>query len=650
MYKRQINLIVVLALCLLFTTGAFALDYSGSQGNEATFETLQEARESGPAAVADLETNTTKTFISHPVLNGYPEGTTFVYRSANLFGGRAAARLNTNILVFSDQHFEEKDAALAYLKGLGVIDIIDQAVGSVILVTPADPAAGFGQADQKNYYALQTAICAQKASETDADGNVLSYSDAEYFGGYGYLYVIGIDGGASFLNDYIASEFDYVSRIAGMLLINGKMEAIRNVAKFVPVYLVNADASVVDKYIKANNAEAYSEEGNSKTYFNQQFPLQKVIVASDSNPNVANYIKDAYYNMMIKAMRLPIVKQGLYSAGTPYQGYSFDQAPYSLFPRNAAINGVTEDGIYLIRHDEERFSDVQSQTGAYLQTWFEYLPEEVKNGTAPDGTIPLILANHGGGDDPRLYIDENGFLELAGKERVAIVAGEHMAMWMTQGIPGTPSFVMQAEGLGRALCTLVKYMLDTYPALDASRVYVTGYSMGGSATYMSIYEEPTLFAAAAPMASAGAPATDEQSAKFDSVDLPFMITTSGYDFAGMNAAAGTINVRYEETINSFLGFNGLKTIDAFDYAKYPVNGFKADKLVVTTVNGEYKNFDWSFVNADGAPMVKLNFTEGLVHGLYPEYANIFWNYVKCFSRNQETKAIEYNPYVNANMY
>ena len=56
------------------------------------------------------------------------------------------------------------------------------------------------------------------------------YSDAEYFGGSGNTYVVGIDGGATFLNNYVASTFDYVGRIAGMLLINGKMDNIRQVA------------------------------------------------------------------------------------------------------------------------------------------------------------------------------------------------------------------------------------------------------------------------------------------------------------------------------------------------------------------------------------------------------------------------------------
>ena len=151
--KKTLSLLLVLIL-VLSIGNALALGYTGSQGNEATFELLEEARISGPIAVANLETNVGKYFVSHPVLDGYPEGTTYVYRSANLYGGRASARQNTNLVVFTEQSFESKDAAYAYLESLGLIAIADEAIGSVVLVTPSNPETGFSAADQKYYYAL----------------------------------------------------------------------------------------------------------------------------------------------------------------------------------------------------------------------------------------------------------------------------------------------------------------------------------------------------------------------------------------------------------------------------------------------------------------------------------------------------------------
>ncbi len=642
MSKKRISFVITLALAaaLVLPLSVFALNYSGSQGNTATFETLEETRLSSPKAVANLETNVGKAFKSHPVLDAYPKGTTYVYRSPNLNGGRAAARLNTDILVFAEKAFADKGAALKYIDDLGLIDIINQAIGSVILVTPADLKAGFGQADQKNYYALQTAMLAQKASERA--GTVTTYySDAEYFGGFGYTYVIGIDGGATFLNNYVAGTFDYVSRIAGMLLVNGKMDSIRAVASLVPTYLVNAPDSVVEKYKKANGTDAYARTGEVETFYNQALPLKKVVVASDAYPDLGKYIKDAYYNLFIKAMRVPVVKGGLYTASTPYQGYGLDQAPYSLCDRNAVINGATEDGIQFLRRTDERFGDVKTIDGEYLQTWFEYLPKEVLNNTAPKGSVPLILAMHGSGDDPRGFVDEAGLLEIAGKERLAVVAPEHQYIFWTQ--QGNKYL----EGIELTVIPrLVRYVLKTYPALDPSRVYVTGYSMGGYATFKAVHGDASLFAAAVAMAGMGYTPTEEQAAQFDKIDMPIMMTTSTNDLGVVfDQSVWGIGSSYQGQLPLFLGYNGMKKIEKFDFASYPVSGFKADKVVSLRLNGEYGNTTWYLNNDKGVPMVALTVTENLVHALYPEYAKLMWEFAKHYSRNQGTGAIEYAPFV-----
>lgn len=425
MLKKTLSLILATALACS-AGSALALNYSGSQGNEATFELLEEARVSAPAAVQHLELNESKTFVSFPVLDGIPEDTVYVYRSANLYGGRAAGRMNTNLLVYADTHFDTSDAALAYLKGLGLTDIIDAAIGSILLVTPADGVA-FGQADQGNYYKLQTAICSLQAGGTDADGNAVTYAEPEYFGGFGYIYAIGIDGGASFLNNYVATTYDFVTRLAGMLLINGTMESRSQAAAPVPVYLVNAGEDVVRKYCAINGVNVTEETAETVSRYNQELPLQRVVTA-DGSLGDAWYVNDAYHGLFVKAMRLPVGKAGLYSAGTPYQGLGNDKAPYSLCERTDISSGVTAGGLTMIRRDEDRFSAYATETGEYIQTWFEYLPQDVLDNTAAPGSVPLILGIHGTNDDPRQYVDEIGLLSLAEHEHIAIVAPEHNAL------------------------------------------------------------------------------------------------------------------------------------------------------------------------------------------------------------------------------
>ena len=103
-------LVTAIVVC---APAGFAKNFTGSQGNKATFETLEETRVSSPVAIGSLDGNKGRNFKSHPVLDGYPKGTTFVYRSPNMYGGRAAARMNTNLIVYVEQHFDTKDAALA---------------------------------------------------------------------------------------------------------------------------------------------------------------------------------------------------------------------------------------------------------------------------------------------------------------------------------------------------------------------------------------------------------------------------------------------------------------------------------------------------------------------------------------------------------
>ena len=70
MSKKPSSLKLALALAaMVLRSVAFALNYTGSQTNQATFETLEEARTNGPAAVATLEGNRGRTFKSHPVLD-----------------------------------------------------------------------------------------------------------------------------------------------------------------------------------------------------------------------------------------------------------------------------------------------------------------------------------------------------------------------------------------------------------------------------------------------------------------------------------------------------------------------------------------------------------------------------------------------------
>lgn len=623
--KRKL-IAIILVLSMLFTGNAFALNYKMHSENPATFETLEEAHTN---SATYLSASTGWIFVPDPALDTYPAGTSYVYRSAGLYTPLTAApRMNTNFLVYTDAEIADKDAAKKYIDDLGLTDIVDKCTGTVVLVTPINRETGFGMDDQYAFYQLQSAMCNVGYATGDqftAAKERVRYADNSYIGGLTYRYAIGIGGGATFLNNYVAGSIDFVSRLAGMLLVGGSMENVRSVASCVPVYMVNPTDLSVEKYKAANGTDAWGRNGDVDYYYNQALPLRKVYVERMETIDLKQLIAKVYDELFIKVMRNAVYRKGLYTAGTQYNHYNWNQAPYSLAERNAFYTGKTAGGLTVIERYEDRFSDICTETGEFIQTWYEILPDEVLDGTAAPGSIPLVLANHGGGDDTMQFIDEFGILALAEDERFAIVAPYHADTTYSND---------------RCLPALVRYMLETYPALDASRVYTTGYSMGGMASMAAAYGAPELFAACVPMAFPFWKATDEENAACAKYGMPFLAVISTYDDYWYDWGIG-VKTNYQTYINSFMQFNGMDSIE-YDFEKYPMSGFRGDLYECKVLGGEYVNHNWLCLNKDGIPMVGLNATEDLPHGLWQEYAGIAWNFAKHYSRNLETGMIEYH--------
>ena len=637
------KLLCLALACALLCSTALAFDYSYDYyyGNEATFETLEEARVNGPIYLSEQIPG--RVYLPDPAMDAYPEGTTYIYRSAEtLNGNTAACRKNTNLLVYTEESFEDKADALAYLENLGLTDLINEAHGSIVLVTPitavgtdsnGGKTGGFGLADVAAYSLLQAAMCnvyfsLRTAGNADyyADYTYF-YADSAYYGGITYRYLIGIDGGATFINNYIAPLMDDIGRIAGMLLVGGSVDKIYNPATFVPAYLINPTDLAVEKYKAANQVDSCVRTADCTCFYNAAQPMQRVAVSA-ATELTKDVMDDVYHNFLIQAMRIPCARENIYSNGQ-FTNYKFNQAPYSLFRRNAIIGDRLARGDIRILEvkDTETFKDIITPDGFYMDVWYELLPESVLDNTAPEHSVPLLLGIHGGSDHPLQFLDECGFLDLMGDEQFAIVAPCHQ------------NFYNDADVLGRTLAASVEYMLDKYPALDPSRVYATGYSKGGGSTVNVGSRRADLFAAIMPMAAGGSyVGTEEEVALLNKIGMPIMMFTSRYDVG----FAGSMVAGYQNTINRFLGYNGLPTIDHFDFDTYPISGFAGDIYRNFTINGEKEVMQWQLCAEDGTPRVGYNFTEENIHALYPGYGYIAWDFAKHFSRNQETGMIEYH--------
>ena len=135
--KKFLAVLLALTMLLSLTGSALALDYKITLGNESTFETMTEVQENEAAAMQPyfatyvgkvLSPGRDGTYVPHPVMADYPGDSTYVYRSADMYGINAAVRVNTNFVVYVDEFFETKADALAYLKDLGLVDLVDREV------------------------------------------------------------------------------------------------------------------------------------------------------------------------------------------------------------------------------------------------------------------------------------------------------------------------------------------------------------------------------------------------------------------------------------------------------------------------------------------------------------------------------------------
>ena len=72
------------------------------------------------------------------------------------------------------------------------------------------------------------------------------------------------------------------------------MDRIHDVAGVVPVYMVNPSKTALTKYQEVNETERYSYVKDVECYFNQELPLQKVMVKYTDAVDLAAEINYGY--------------------------------------------------------------------------------------------------------------------------------------------------------------------------------------------------------------------------------------------------------------------------------------------------------------------------------------------------------------------
>lgn len=581
--------------------------------------------------------------------------------------------------VFTDEPLADINAAWEKLGESGLMELAEQTKADVYFFNPVDGEV-YSDADVEALTKFSKALAGTRG---------LDYEYAFPHGSVQLknLYVIGEGKGADFVASYLTNDV-YSGMVAGNLLIGASESVEENYA--VPAYLVNCSDEVVDFYKSINGTDAEDTVEGRTVYYNSEYlmdsgytPKRVFIGAEDIDALTPELAQEAWSNLFRRVWNNPIV--------------------YDYFTEGVEAGDVADHAI-----PEElglTFNEITGEEaeGTTQTRWYEWVPNEVydtiENGT--DETYPLIVVNHGNGDHELYEADSNGWVKLAGDERVIVVAMKDI---FTPAMPpesGTPRY-------GKENAAFIRDVIcEKYP-VDMSRIYIAGFSIGAFVTADTAAAAPDLFAAAAPMAY---PADgymqifpyDEYESDADKYDMPFI---------NMNGTADRGNTMSNPTapppenafndpnprvyskqllLNQIMIFNEMtdSLIDLVDFAYdwYPgENDAKEDRETGEIVGGydfwdgtaaqyivqnldfdayPYYGFDFASLpnttednfttpegvevtrytisNEEGWPMVVEMQMGNMGHNHYGRYANILWNdFFSHYSRNPETGVLSYD--------
>lgn len=292
---------------------------------------------------------------------------------------------------------------------------------------------------------------------------------------------------------------------------------------------------------------------------------------------------------------------------TSYSGYmgDMDEALVEYWKEN----GVVKEGFNL---DNEDVND----------NYYVYTPADMD----ADAKYPLLIVSHGGGSNC-FAVEGMGFINMIPAEQFIVATAEDTNV--------------------ENLYAMYETVTAAYP-VDTSRVYASGTSMGGMASVSLAAAYPEIIAAIAPNDIAPSlTVDDEQLARLQELVVPMNFTTGladKYEPYPLSADSTKID-----------GYNRL--LAAFGMDEYAMDAAESEALAAESMNivehatgvsfpsvevVNYLNnrlYVCDFANENDVALLRINIVENKPHMFVGYDAQNAWNFLKQFSRDQETGAL-----------
>ena len=288
----------------------------------------------------------------------------------------------------------------------------------------------------------------------------------------------------------------------------------------------------------------------------------------------------------------------------------------------------------------------------YGQTWYEYIPPQLR-GTQEK--VPLLFYFHGGGCVPLYGAEQSDWHEIADKENFIVVYPEasQKNMWNAWDDKTLLRYSDKAFFLA-----LIEHMKQVHP-IDESRIYVSGFSMGGMMSNAMACSLPNVVAAAAPCnafnegyfssyaimdarlkkpgekismlsqePSETRKAADAKKTSFDYI-VPVIQTAGLID--GMWPIDSAEDPRLK-TFDYWKAYNHLHT-EPFVQNQSNESGITSDEQCYEGEDERFLHHSWH--NAEGDSLYELLLAKRCPHALDIRTHYYTWKFLKKFSRNPD---------------
>lgn len=272
------------------------------------------------------------------------------------------------------------------------------------------------------------------------------------------------------------------------------------------------------------------------------------------------------------------------------------------------VHKKTEEEMGLIPHLSDRSLD--DGTGL-AHDWYEALPPVSK------GKLPLMFVLHGGATSAKYCAEQTLWHELGQKYGFLTVYPQACAnsVWN----PGLDTRLPSDENY---LLALYRDLCRRYP-VDKSRVYCTGFSMGGLMTHVMGMLHPEIFAAVAPFSGL----LFDEYWKGEADGLPYLLTERLRE-----PTEPMPLIQFHGTQDGTWQGGELDKLQGYWAARNGVEAPFTEEKVYCTEGIDNRFHVYSAANHSGIPMYVFVSVQGLPHGVDLRQPYMAWRYLSKFSR------------------